>query len=305
VTYLARRLAYGLLVIVLVATTVFVVTRLFADPAASILGAEATAESYAQLRHDLGLDRSIPVQYARYVKDAVTFDFGVSNWQGTSVTGLIKDRLPNTIRLVGIAMVFAIVIGILLGITASRRPGSKLDQGVAGFALLGLCLPQFWLGAVLILIGAVQLGWFPSFGIGGVDHLILPALTLALPALGRVAQITRTAMIDELSSQHILTARAKGLSEPYIIVRHALRNVLVPILTICSWELIVALAGYSIVVETVFAWPGIGQLTIQAIQQSDLTLVQGIVMVIALIVVLVNLLTDLAYKLIDPRIELG
>ncbi len=158
---------------------------------------------------------------------------------------------------------------------------------------------------MLILVGSLWLGWFPTSGMGGIDHIVLPALTLALPMLGRIAQITRTTMIDELASQHIVVARAKGLSETYVVFRHALRNVTVPVLTVCSWEAVYALAGYSVIVETVFAWPGVGQLAMQAIIREDLILVQGVVIVVALIVVAVNIVTDLLYKVVDPRIELG
>jgi peptide/nickel transport system permease protein len=203
-----------------------------------------------------------------------------------------------------VAIVFAVLLGVPLGIGAALKPGSKLDQGLATFALLGLSLPQFWLGAMLILLFSVQLGWFPTSGMGGIEHIVLPALTLGLPSLGRIAQITRTSMIDELSSQHILTARAKGLSGRYLITRHALRNVMVPIATIVSWETAYTLAGYSVIVETVFAWPGLGYLAIQAIQREDLILIQGIVIVVAAIVVLINIVTDILYTAIDPRIEL-
>ena len=302
--YLGRRVAWGLLVIVLVALTVFLVTRILSDPVRQMLPLDATQEQYDNLQHALGLDQSLVAQFVDYVRQLASFDLGESFWQKVPVSGLIADYLPNTIQLTVVAITFAVLIGVPLGIGAALRPGSKLDQALAAFALLGLSLPQFWLGAMLILVFAVQLGWFPTSGIGGVSHIVLPAITLGLPSLGRIAQITRTAMIDELSSQHILTARSKGLSGTYVISRHALRNVLVPISTIVSWESVYALAGYSVVVETVFAWPGLGYLAIQAIQREDLILIQGIVIVVATIVVVVNILTDVLYTLIDPRIEL-
>ncbi|HTE60464.1 MAG TPA: ABC transporter permease [Solirubrobacteraceae bacterium] len=304
VGYLARRLAYGLLVIVLVALTVFLVTRILSDPARQMLPLDATPEQYVNLKRSLGLDKPLTEQFAAYVGDLVTFDLGESFWQKTSVSGLIWDRLPNTVLLAAVAIGFAVLIGVPLGVGAALRPGSKLDQSLATFALLGLSLPQFWLGAMLILVFAVTLGWFPTSGMGGISHIVLPALTLGLPSLGRIAQITRTAMIDELASQHILTARAKGLSARYVVTRHALRNVLVPITTIVSWEAAYTLAGYSVIVETVFAWPGLGYLAIQAIQREDLILIQGIVIVVATIVVILNIVTDVLYTVIDPRIEL-
>jgi peptide/nickel transport system permease protein len=302
--YLLRRILYGLLVIVLVALTVFLVTRILSDPARQMLPLDATHQQYLNVKHSIGLDKSIPAQFVDYIKDLVSLNLGDSFWQKTSVTGLIKDALPNTFELAAAGVGFAVLFGVPLGIGAALRPGSKLDQSLATFALIGLSLPQFWLGAMLILLFSVVLGWFPTSGIGGIDHLVLPALTLGLPSLGRIAQITRTSMIDELSSQHILTARAKGMTNRYVIIRHALRNVLVPITTIISWEAAFTLAGYSVIVETVFAWPGLGYLAIQAIQREDLILIQGIVIVVALMVVILNIITDVIYTIIDPRIEL-
>jgi peptide/nickel transport system permease protein len=305
VRYLMRRIGYGLLVVVLVALTVFLVTRILSDPARQMLPLDATQDQINNLEHSLGLDKSLPAQFVDYAGNLLSFDLGQSFWQQTGVSGLIWDRIPNTALLAFVALGFAVGIGVPLGIGAALKPGSVLDQSLASLALLGLSLPQFWLGAMLILLGSVVLGWFPTSGIGGLDHVVLPALTLGLPALGRIAQITRTSMIDELSRQHILVARAKGLSNGYILRHHALRNVLVPVTTILSWEAALTLAGYSVIVETVFAWPGLGYLAIQAIQREDLILIQGIVIVVATIVVAINILTDFLYTVIDPRIELG
>lgn len=288
----------------MVAVTVFVATRLISDPVRGILPFDATQQQIDALEHELGLDKSIPAQFVDYVSALVRLDFGESYWQTLPVIDLLKDRLPNTLLLVAVSVAFAFVVAVPLGIASARRPGSFLDQALTSTTLIGLSLPQFWLGTMLILIGAVILGWFPTSGIGGISHIVLPALTLALPILGRIAQITRTSMIDELASPHITVARAKGLGERYVLTRHALRNVMVPILTITSWEAVYALAGYSVIVETVFAWPGIGQLAMQAILREDLILVQGVVIAVALIVVLVNIVTDLLYKAIDPRIDL-
>jgi peptide/nickel transport system permease protein len=302
--YVARRVLWGVLVIVVVALTVFVVSRVNSDPARLMLPPDATPAQYRDLNKSLGLDAAVPTQLWVYAKHLVTGDLGTSYWLNQPVTDLIRDRLPNTVMLVALAIVLATIFGVALGVLASLRPGSLWDQGLAGFALVGLSLPQFWLGAMLILLFSVGLGWFPTSGKGGIDTFVLPAVTLALPCMGRIAQITRATMIDELSTQHITVARAKGLSGRYVIWHHALRNVLVPISTLVGYETAYALAGYAVVVETVFAWPGIGYLSIQAIQREDLVLVQGIVFVIAVIVVVINLVTDLLYKAIDPRIEL-
>ena len=190
--YFLRRLGQGLLVIALVALTVFVATRVISDPARKMLPLDATSAQVDQLRHTLGLDQSIPGQFVDYIRAIATFDFGQSYWQKTSVSGLIGEFLPHTLVLVAVAMVFAIVFGILLGIVASMRPGSWLDQFCASLSLIGLSLPQFWLGAMLIYFFAVRLGWLPTSGMGGVKNIILPAVTLGVPSLGRIAQITRT-----------------------------------------------------------------------------------------------------------------
>jgi peptide/nickel transport system permease protein len=303
--YVGRRVLWGIAVIVVVALTVFVVARVGSDPARLLLPSDATPEQYRTLKHSLGLDASIPVQLWHYISNLASLNLGTSYWLNAPVTDLIRQRLPNTIELVVVAIAVATLVGITLGVGASLRPGSVLDQGLAAFALIGLSLPQFWLGSMLILLFSVELHWLPTSGMGGLNHLVLPAVTLALPCMGRIAQITRATMIDELSTQHIVVARAKGLSGRYVVVRHALRNVAVPIATLISYESAYALAGYSVVVETVFAWPGVGYLSIQAIEREDLILVQGIVLAIAVIVVALNLVTDLLYKAIDPRIELG
>jgi peptide/nickel transport system permease protein len=302
--YAVRRILHGLLVVLLVALTVFFVSRIVSDPVRLMLQPDATQQQYDALQARLGLDKSVPVQFVDYVKDTASFNFGESFWQRKPVLELIGTRLPQTFLLVGVAMLFAALIGISAGILESLRPGGWTDKAVSAVALTGLSIPNFWLGSMLILLGAVVLGWFPASGSGGISHLVLPVIALSLPSAGRISQVTRAAMINELSSQHITAARAKGLSFRYVIVRHGLRNVLVPISTIVSWEAVYSLAAYSIVVETVFSWPGLGQLVIQAIERQDLILVQGIVIVLAIIVVVINIITDLIYHWIDPRVEL-
>jgi peptide/nickel transport system permease protein len=302
---MARRVLWGIGVIVLVALTVFVVSRVGSDPARQLVPPDATQEQYETVKNRLGLDNSVPAQLWAYVGQLVRGDLGVSYWRDAAVGDLIRERLPNTLLLVALAMTVATLFGVFIGVIASLRPGSALEQILAATSLVALSIPQFFLGTVLILIFAVELGWLPTQGQGGISHAILPTLTLALPCMGRIAQITRATMIDELATHHVLVARAKGLKGTYIVMRHALRNVLVPIVTLCGYETAYALAGYSVIVETVFSWPGIGYLTIQAIERQDLIVVQGVVLVIAAIVVLVNIVTDLTYKVIDPRVEFG
>lgn len=281
----------------------FFVARVGSDPARQLVPPDATEEQYETVKRHLGLDHSVPEQLWTYVQQLASGDLGMSYWRDAPVANLIFERLPNTLLLVAMAIIVATLLGVTIGIIASLRPGSLLEQGLAALSLLSLSIPQFFLGTVLILVFAVELGWLPTQGQGGLSHAILPTMTLALPCMGRIAQITRATMIDELATHHILVARAKGMKGAYIVLRHALRNVLVPIVTLIGYETAYALAGYSVIVETVFSWPGIGYLTIQAIERQDLIVVQGVVLVIAGIVVLVNIVTDLSYKVIDPRID--
>jgi peptide/nickel transport system permease protein len=206
--------------------------------------------------------------------------------------------------LVVTSVVFAIVVAIPLGVIAARRPGGWVDRVTVVLSLVALSVPQFWLGLLLILLFAVTLGVLPSGGAGSAAHLVLPAVTLAIPTLTRLVMVTRSQMIDELNAQYVRTLEAKGLSTWRVVAVHALRNAGVPVLTLATWEFIRMFSGYTVVVETVFAWPGLGRLALQAIQRQDLVLVQAVVLTIAVIVVVFNLLVDFAYKAIDPRIRL-
>ncbi len=298
-----QRALQGLVVIVGVTIVVFVVTRLIGDPVSLMLPLEATAEERAAFAASLGLDRSIPVQFWDFVQGAVRFDFGDSLWQGRPAFEIILEVLPRTVMLVLAGLGLAIVLAVPVGIFAALRPGSWTDRGLVAGSLFGLSVPQFWLGLMLILFFGVTLRLLPTSGSGTFRHLILPAITLALPAFGRLTMMVRSSMIDELEAGYVDTARAKGMPEWRTVFVHAFRNASNPVVTLAGWELIRAIAGYSVVVETVFAWPGIGFMAIQAIQQQDLILLQAIVFVVAVIVVIVNLLLDFAYKLIDPRIQ--
>ncbi len=298
-----QRALQGLVVIVGVTIVVFVVTRLIGDPVSLMLPLEATAEERAAFAASLGLDRSIPVQFWDFVRGAVRFDFGDSLWQGRPAFEIILEVLPRTVMLVLAGLGLAIVLAVPVGIFAALRPGSWTDRSLVAGSLFGLSVPQFWLGLMLILFFGVTLRLLPTSGSGTFRHLILPAITLALPAFGRLTMMVRSSMIDELEAGYVDTARAKGMPEWRTVFVHAFRNASNPVVTLAGWELIRAIAGYSVVVETVFAWPGIGFMAIQAIQQQDLILLQAIVFVVAVIVVIVNLLLDFAYKLIDPRIQ--
>lgn len=303
-SFLIRRILQGIVVIVGVSIIVFFVTRVIGDPVRHMLPLEATPEEYTNLKHHLGFDRSIAAQFVDFAKSLPALDFGDSLWQrGTPARDLVLQRLPASLLLVGLGIGLAILIAVPLGCIAALRPGSWLDRVTVTTSLIGLSVPQFWLGLLFVLLFSVTLGWLPSSGRGGLDHAIMPALALALPAAGRLTQIVRSSMIDELGRQYIVTAQAKGMSYSYVLSRHALRNAFLPVLTLASWETIRALAGYSVVVETVFAWPGIGWLMMQAIDHQDVVLVQATVFVAALMVVLINMLTDFLYTRLDPRVE--
>lgn len=302
--FVVRRALGGLAVVFIVTVLVFVISRVVSDPAAVRLGAVGTDEQIALLRAELGLDRPILEQFADYVGRLLVLDFGNSLWQDLPARDLVFDRLPATFRLVAAAVVLTVAIFIPLGILASLRPGSIFDRVIVVLSLGGISAPPFWVGAILILVFAVQVGVLPSSGAGTWQHLILPAVTLALPNGARVAQITRTTMIEQVSSPYVAALRLRGFGPMQILGRHVLRNALIPIVTILFYETAQAMSG-SVIIETVFAYPGVGRLLIQAVQQQDLVLLQAGVLVLAVLVVVINIVADLMNKLVDPRVELN
>ena len=303
--FAARRVAYAVVVMFLVTAAVFITTRLVGNPANTLLPLSATHAERVAFTHQLGLDRPIPVQFVHYLAGVSHLDFGNSLLQHRPALDIVLERLPNTFELVGFGLALAIGLAVPLGILAAQRPGSLIDKTTVVLSLTGLSAAQVWLGLLLILIFAAELQVLPSAGIGGFSHLILPGVTFALPALGRLVMLTRSTMIDELNSQYIQTARAKGMPEWRVVGVHALRNGAIPILTLSGWELIRALAGFSVVVETVFAWPGVGYLAYQSIQQSDVILLQAIVTVMGFLIVAINVGLDVVFKLVDRRVQLA
>ncbi len=301
--YFARRMIYSVLVIVGVSVVVFIVTHMLGDPVRLMLPLEASAQEVAEMRHHLGFDQPLYVQFGAFASKAIVGDFGDSLWQRTPALPLVLERLPASLILSSIAMLIALVGAIPLGIFAAVRPNSLLDRFCVVISLSGVCLPVFWLGMMLILVFAVGLGWLKTSGYGGWEYLTLPAITLAALPLGRITQIVRSSMIDEMHRTYMSTARAKGLNESTVVIRHALKNAAIPIVTLAAWELTRMLAGYTIVVEKVFAWPGYGQLAMQAIERRDLPLVQADVFVVAIIVVTLNIGVDLLYGVLDPRVR--
>ncbi|MBW3663887.1 MAG: ABC transporter permease [Actinobacteria bacterium] len=300
-----RRVIHGIVVVFGVTVVVFVVTRLIGDPVRVMLPLEASLEQRAAFAAELGFDRSIPAQFASYLGDIVRFDFGESLWQDRSAMAIVFEHLPRTLILVSASIVLAVVIAVPLGIVASLRPGSILDRVSTTLGLIGLSIPNFWLGAMLILLFSVTFGWFPTSGSGTLKHAVLPVVTFALPAAARLTMMVRSSMIDELNKQYVQMARAKNLPFMRTVGLHAFKNASVPVMTLTGWEYIRALAGFSVVVETVFAYPGLGFLAIQSIRRQDLILLQAIVLTVALMIVVVNVLMDVAYKAVDPRIKLA
>ena len=302
--FVVRRIAQGLLVVVGVTIMVFIFTRMVGDPAKTMLPLSASPEERAAFRHELGLDQPLAQQFADYIGDLASGDFGTSVWQRRPAIEAVLDALPNTLQLVLLAIAIAVLFGVPLGVLAALRPGGALDRTAVVLSLAGLSIPQFWLGLLLIIAFSVTLNALPTAGMGTPAHLILPTLTLAFPALGRIAMIVRSSMIDELNQQYVKTAKAKGMPRARVVGIHALRNASIPALTLTGWELIRALAGYSVVVETVFAWPGVGFLADQALNNQDLILLQAIVFVVAVMVVVINVVIDVLYRAVDPRIKL-
>jgi peptide/nickel transport system permease protein len=303
--FILRRLGQGLLVVLGVSLVVFVAMRVFGDPAKVMLPLSATVEQRAEFEHLIGLDRPLPEQFVDFMGDLVTLDFGESLWQRRPAMTVVFERLPNTLMLIGAGLGFAILLALPLGAIAALRPGGAVDRITVIGGLIGLSTPQFWLGLLLIMVFAVNLRILPTSGIGSWQHLILPALTLALPSMARMVLLVRSQVIDELNQQYVKTARAKGMRFHTVLFSHALRNTLIPFITLAGWEVISALAGYTVVVESVFAWPGLGLTAIQAIQRNDLFLLQAIVFTVAIAIVLVNISLDIIYKFIDPRIKLA
>jgi peptide/nickel transport system permease protein len=303
--FVARRGLMAVLVLLGVVALVFVITRTFADPARLMLPIDAREEDYRQLRAQLHLDEPIPVQFARFIGGVAQGDLGNSFWQRLPVVDLVLQRLPATLMLALTSITLAALISVPLGVMAAARPGSWLDRTIVSGSLVGVSVAEFWLGLLLIVFVAAGLGILPTSGYGTPAHIILPAITLAARPIGRITQIVRSSMLDELARPHVTVARAKGLAEQKVFYGHALKNAGIPIITLGGLEAAELLAGYTIVVETVFAWPGIGQLGVGAIAQHDLPLIQAVVLFGATVVVATNLLVDIAYAYLDPRLRHG
>jgi len=302
-TFIIRRLLLTAVMLFLVTLTAFLLAHLTGDPIRLMVPEDATERQIAELRHELGLDRPLTILFAEYVTHALRGDLGASIRYRKPTLSLILERLPATVQLSSAAMAIALVIAIPSGIISAVRPGSILDAVTSTAAIVGQALPPFWIGIMLIVLFAVHLGWVPAAGRGGLGHLVLPAITLSLFPMARLARVLRSSLLDVLQEDYIRTARAKGLAELRVLVRHGLRSACIPLLTVAGLTYGSILGG-TVITESVFAWPGVGRLALEAVYNRDFPLVQAIVLVAASMFIFINLFVDLAYGWLDPRIRL-
>ncbi|HYU20245.1 MAG TPA: ABC transporter permease [Chloroflexota bacterium] len=322
--YVAQRLLHTLIVLFGVSLLLFMLVHLIpGDPVLVILGTDATPGELERLRRLLGLDQPLHVQYLQYLGRLLRGEMGDSVFQHKPVVALIGERLPATVELTVAAMLIAIAIGLCVGIVAALRPYSGFDVAAMLLALSGVAMPVFWLGMLAILVFSLQLGWLPSFGrgegiwealrawqryghpddlVGSVKHLVLPSLTLGAFSTALISRLVRSALLEVLGEDYVRTARAKGMRERSVVIAHALPNALIPVVTVLGLQ-VGALLGGAVIAETIFAWPGMGRLLIQSISQRDYPVLQGVVLVSAVAVSLINLLVDLAYAVLNPRVR--
>ena len=300
--YVVARLAYCVLIVLGAVTIVFSLLYLTGDPVSQLLPIEASPQDREALRHDLGFDQPLHIQYVSFLTRAVQGDFGDSLRYRRPAITLVLERMPATLQLTIVALFIALLIAIPTGIISAIRRGTVLDNLSVGFALLGQCVPTFWLGLVLILLLAVTFPLLPPSGSGSWEYLILPGFTLGVNSAAIIARLLRSSLLDVLNQDYVRTARAKGLRERAVVTGHALRNALIPVVTVMGLQVGVLLGG-AVIAETIFAWPGMGRLLINAINTRDYPLVQGLVFVIALMVSVINLLVDLLYVWLNPRIS--
>jgi len=298
-----KRMLYLVPVILGVILVTFVIIHAIpGNPAEVILGLDATEENVAELEKKMGLDKPFHVQYLKYINQLLHGDLGYSYRTRRYVIDEVRSRYPNTIKLTLVAIAFVVVIGGIIGIVSALKPDSYSDFTLRGFSVLGISLPEFWSGFLLILLFAVYLKWFPSEGKHGITSYLLPAFTLSLSSIGMTSRLIRSSLLEILREPYIRTARSKGVSKLMVVMRHALKNAMIPALTIFSFQ-IGRFLGSAVVVETVFNWPGMGRLAIEAIMGRDIPLIQATILILALTYVFINLIADLLYLILDPRIR--
>ncbi len=305
IRFLMARILTAFAVVFGVVCLVFFLLHLVpGDPVEVMLGESARPADRAALQQALGLDLPMHVQFGRYLANLSQFDLGTSFYSKRPIRDLLLERLPATIELGGAALLVALLMAVPLGILAAVKKGTAWDVGTTGVALVGVSIPNFWMGPMLILVGALWLGWFPVSGREGVVSLVLPALTLGTALAAILSRMIRSALLEVLNEDFMRTARGKGLAERTVILRHGLRNALLPVITLVGLQLGALLSG-AVITETVFSWPGIGSLVVEAIHRRDYPVVQATVLCISVSYVALNVLTDLAYARIDPRVRLG
>jgi len=302
--YLLFRLVQAILILFGVLVLVFFMVRLTGDPASLMMPREASPESIVAFRHKMGFDRSLAVQFRDFFTGAIVGDFGNSLHFKTAALPLVLDRLPATVQLAATGMLMAIIVAIPLGLVAGARPGSLWDSVARLLGLLGQSIPNFWLALVMIFFFAVRLRWFPSFGRDELKSVIMPAFVMGLATMGALVRLTRSAVMEIRGEDYIRTAYSKGLRPERIYYRHILRNAAIPLISVIGVQFGYMLGG-SIYIETIFSWPGMGQLLEQAIGWRDFPLIQAIAFFTSVVVIILNLLTDVAYTIVDPRIRYG
>jgi len=301
-TYAARRLLHALLVVFLVVTLSFFLVRLTGDPVALIAGAEATEQQIKAIQRALNLDKPLWLQYAIYFRDVLRGDFGQSFFTSLPAMSMVLQTLPNSVLLTLVALAFAVVVALPIGILSAARPDSLSDRAARFLSVVGQCTPVFWLGILLMLLFSVKLRWLPFGGAGSWKHLIMPGLTLAALLVPVVAQVTRSALLEALRQDYVRTARSKGLPEVQVLLKHALRNASIPVVTVLGLRLGFIIGG-AIVTETVFSYPGLGRLAVQAVNYRDFPVIQALLVIISAAVVSINLMLDWVYALLDPRVR--
>lgn len=303
--YIIRRVLHSIFVVIAISLIVFIAIRLTGDPVTLMFGdGEPSTQAIEEIRERLGLNQPIYLQYITFLKDLVTFDLGFSYRSGENVTTLILERMPATLALTFGGIFVALLIAFPVGIISAVKRGTFLDLGGRVFSLLGISFPNFWLGIMLILVFSVTLQWFPASGYNGIQYLVLPSIALGLILSGILARLVRSSMLEVMNHQYMNTARSKGISEWAVIIKHGFRTALIPTVTYIGIQF-GSLLGGTVIIEQVFSWPGVGRMIVDAISQRDFPVVQGGVIMLALLMVGVNLIIDLSYAIIDPRIKVG
>ncbi|MGG0737597.1 ABC transporter permease [Niallia taxi] len=300
--YIIKSLLQMIPVLFLITVIVFILVRVTGDPVALMLPETATEQDRVELTKALGLDEPLYVQYGVFIKSAIQGDFGISYHYGQQALPLVLERIPASFELAFVAMLFSTLVAIPLGILSAMKRNSFLDLIISGISVLGKAMPNFWVGIMVILLFSVILGIFPVSGRGGFSHIILPAFTLGVGLFAQMTRLIRANMLEILNQDYIRTARSKGIMEMVVVGRHALRNGLISVVTVMSLQFTSLISG-ALITETVFAWPGLGQLLVTAVNNKDMAIIQASVFIIAILVILINLLTDIIYRFLDPRIK--